>query len=159
MRSRRLWLAGLTLTLGSAFAPWVQAHDNAYLDAQTAPHGGTLRMAGPYHLELVQSADKAHTGQNTVRVYVTDHAGQAIPTRGAKGRVLGGPGKGSQIAALLPAGENALSGRLRPGAQTSPEWEVEVQLPGQAPQQARFPVKVGGDESAHPSPSLRAHRH
>ena len=29
MRSRRLWLAGLTLTLGSAFAPWVQAHDNA----------------------------------------------------------------------------------------------------------------------------------
>ena len=45
MRSRRLWLAGLTLTLGSVFAPWVQAHDNAYLDAQTAPHGGTLRMA------------------------------------------------------------------------------------------------------------------
>ncbi|MDQ5925401.1 MAG: hypothetical protein QG554_343, partial [Pseudomonadota bacterium] len=111
MRSRRLWLAGLTLTLGSAFAPWVQAHDNAYLDAQTAPHGGTLRMAGPYHLELVQSADKAHTGQSTVRVYVTDHAGQAIPTRGAKGRVLGGPGKGSQIAALLPAGENAPTAR------------------------------------------------
>ena len=159
MRSRRLWLAGLTLTLGSAFAPWVQAHDNAYLDAQTAPHGGTLRMAGPYHLELVQSADKAHTGQSTVRVYVTDHAGQAIPTRGAKGRVLGGPGKGSQIAALLPAGENALSGRLKSGAQTSSEWVVEVHLPGHAPQQARFPVKTGGAESAHPSPSLRAHRH
>jgi hypothetical protein len=159
MSSRRLWLAGLTLTLGCAVAPWVQAHDNAYLDAQAAPHGGTLRMAGPYHLELVQSADTAHTGQTAVRVYVTDHAGQAIPTRGAKGRIMAVPGKGAQLAALLPAGENALNGRLKPGVQTSSEWVVEVHLPGHAPQQARFPVKTGGVEPGHLSPSQRSHRH
>lgn len=39
--------AGMALSLPS----W--GHSDDYLDTLATPHGGQLRMAGPYHLELV----------------------------------------------------------------------------------------------------------
>ena len=54
------------------------AHSDEYLDTQTAPHGGQVRMVQQYHYELVVKA-------NEVSVYVTDHAGKKIDTQGATG--------------------------------------------------------------------------
>ena len=31
----------------------VWAHTSAFLDARPSPHGGQVRAAGPYHLELI----------------------------------------------------------------------------------------------------------
>ena len=62
-------LAGLLAT-GGAYA-----HTDEYLDTQTAPHGGQLRMAGALHFELVISKDNPQPQNNPVVVYVTDHAG------------------------------------------------------------------------------------
>ena len=30
-----------------------QAHNEEYFDSRESPHGGQMRMTGPYHLELV----------------------------------------------------------------------------------------------------------
>jgi len=63
----------------------VHAHDDAYLDTQQAPHGGQLRMAGAYHLELVVDKSTPQAADKPVVVYVTDHAGQKVSTEGATG--------------------------------------------------------------------------
>jgi hypothetical protein len=51
------------------------AHSDEVLDAQKAPNGGQLRMAGIYHFELVVAKDSKEAKDNPVVVYVTDHAG------------------------------------------------------------------------------------
>ena len=45
------------------------AHTDESLDAMPSPHGGQVRAAGPYHLELV-----AKDGE--LVLHVTDHIGQ-----------------------------------------------------------------------------------
>ena len=47
---RSLILAMLAATL-MMFQP-VWAHTSAFLDARPSPHGGQVRAAGPYHLEI-----------------------------------------------------------------------------------------------------------
>ncbi len=47
----------LTLAAALAAATPALAHDDATLDAMQAPHGGQLRMAGAYHIELVLARD------------------------------------------------------------------------------------------------------
>jgi hypothetical protein len=53
-------LLGLTFAAGAALA-----HDDAYLDTQKAPNGGQLRMAGPYHYELVLAKDGKEASRRT----------------------------------------------------------------------------------------------
>jgi len=64
-----------TVLLGAvlALAQPVGAHTDDYLDTIATPHGGQLRMAGPYHLELV-AKDKE------LILYVTDHGDNPIRT-------------------------------------------------------------------------------
>ena len=61
------------------------AHSDEYLDTQKAPNGGQLRMAGPYHFELVVSGDNKEAKDSPVVVHVTDHAGARVATAGATG--------------------------------------------------------------------------
>ncbi|MES2091726.1 MAG: hypothetical protein V4532_17380, partial [Pseudomonadota bacterium] len=56
------------LALGLALAPMAQAHDDAYLDTLTAPHGGQLRMAGSSHYELVVVKDSKAAKDNAIVV-------------------------------------------------------------------------------------------
>lgn len=64
------------------------AHDDATLDAMQAPHGGQLRMAGAYHIELVLARD-ARAGKPTpVKVYLTDHGGGKVAPAGVSGSVV-----------------------------------------------------------------------
>jgi hypothetical protein len=55
------------------------AHTDESLDAMPSPHGGQVRAAGPYHLELV-----AKDGE--LVLYVTDHAWQEIHINGGEGK-------------------------------------------------------------------------
>src|SRR4051812_14979061 len=80
------------------------AHDSAKLDSMKSPHGGQLRMAGPYHLELVPQA-------NELLVYVTDHAGTKVPTRGVSGTATIVDAAGKVSILLKEARENVVRGR------------------------------------------------
>lgn len=113
-------------------------HDDATLDKVNAPHGGQLRMAGPYHFELVvaPAADPAKDAPLTV--YVTDHAGTKVPTAGAKGSVtiLGGGAKATL--ALSPGSDNAMDGRGAYRSSIDMKVVVSITLAGQPAQSARF---------------------
>jgi len=57
----------------------VWAHTDESLDAMPSPHGGQVRAAGPYHLELI-----AKDGE--LIVHVTDHAWQEIHIDGGEAK-------------------------------------------------------------------------
>lgn len=92
----------LIMLSGFSGAAW--AHNDTFFDTNPSPHGGQVRMSGPYHLELISEPAG-------VLVYVTDHGDTKIPTKGwqAQALVLGG-GKKTRIA-LKSAGDNTLRGR------------------------------------------------
>ncbi|MBL8459199.1 MAG: hypothetical protein JNM92_07535 [Zoogloea sp.] len=64
------------------------AHDDATLDAMQAPHGGQLRMAGAYHIELVLARDARAGKPAPVKVYLTDHGGGKVAPAGVSGSVV-----------------------------------------------------------------------
>jgi len=106
------------------------AHDDATLDAMASPHGGQVRMAGPYHYELV-------LGENAVSVYLTDHADQPVASEGVSGNAIILSGSRATIP-LTPSGDNRLDGQ---GAfEAGPEMRAVVSLtfPDGSTWQARF---------------------
>jgi len=126
----------------------VWAHTDASLDAMSSPHGGQVRAAGPYHLELV-----AKDGE--LVLHVTDHAGQEIKTDGGEGKANIQQDKaGSKITVKLePSQQNMFtaSGEFRINPETV--IVVFVKLPEQDAYGARFtplkPKSVGaGKKSA-----------
>lgn len=124
MRSLTTTLIALTLV-----AP-VLAHDDATLDAQSSPHGGQVRMAGPYHYELV-------VGEGVLQVYLTDHAGQRVPSQGVHGNAVV-LRNGKVSIPLTSAGEHHLEGRGE--FASGPDMKVVVSLtfPDGNAWQARF---------------------
>lgn len=133
-----LFIATAALFAGSALA-----HDEATLDAMHSPHGGQLRRAGAYHYELV-------VRPNAVTVYVTDHAGTAVSTKGASGNATVLSGKAKAAVPLQPAGDNLMKGSGR--FDTAPDMKVVVSitLAGKTPEVARFtPMQKGGGMMAH----------
>jgi hypothetical protein len=123
---RSLTTALITLTLA---APAL-AHDDASLDARESPHGGQVRMTGPYHYELV-------VGEGVLQVYLTDHADQPLSSQGVSGTAVVLRG-GKVSVPLTPAGEHHLEGQgdFEPG----PDMKVVVSLtfPDGNARQARF---------------------
>ncbi|WP_373508267.1 hypothetical protein [Thiocapsa sp.] len=95
----------IPLLLGLALAAPVLAlaHDDATLDAMQTPNGGQVRMAGPYHFELV-------LGDNDVSVYLTDHGDKPVSSNGVGGNVIVMSG-GRATIAVAPAGGNRLAGQ------------------------------------------------
>lgn len=127
-----------SLALGLMLSPMAQAHDDATLDAMSAPHGGQLRMAGPSHYELVVVKDSKDAKDKPITVYVTDHAGNKIPTAGAKGTVTLLSGKAKASSALTPDGDNKLKGNAAYASTPDLKAVVSITLAGQAAQLARF---------------------
>jgi hypothetical protein len=109
--SRTVQILGAVVAL--SLAGVAQAHTDDWFDKHPTPHGGQVRMAGPYHLEWMPQSS------SEVLVYVTDHGDTPIPTAGWTARItaLGG-GKTTRIE-LKPAGANTLrgKGKVPPGAQ------------------------------------------
>ena len=125
----------------------VWAHTDESLDAMQSPHGGQVRAAGPYHLELV-----AKNGD--LILYVTDHAWQEIHTDGGEGKatVQQGKAKEKTTVKLETAQQNMLTGSGE--FQVNPETVIVVfvKLPGQDAYGARFtplkPKTVGAGKKA-----------
>ena len=122
----------------AAGATSVHAHDDAYLDTQQAPNGGQLRMAGVYHLELVVDKSTPQAADKPVVVYVTDHAGQKVPTQGATGNATILAAKGKATVALLPDGDNRLKGTGNYASTPDMKAIISFTAKGQPPETARF---------------------
>ncbi len=114
------------------------AHSDASLDAQTAPNGGQMRMAGPYHFELVVAQNRRDTQDHPVVVYVTDHAGNKVSTAGATGTVTLLSGKVKSSVTLAPDGENRLKGVGKYASVPDLKAVASVTLAGKGAEQARF---------------------
>jgi hypothetical protein len=115
----------------------VWAHTDESLDAMLSPHGGQVRAAGPYHLELV-----AKDGE--LVLHVTDHAGQEIKTDGGEGKANIQQDKaGSKITVKLePSSQNMFTGRGEFRINPETVIVIFVKLPEQDAYGARFtPLK------------------
>ena len=147
------FIPAIALALATATTS-VQAHDDAYLDTQQAPHGGQLRMAGAYHLELVVDKSTPQAADKPVVVYVTDHAGQKVSTEGASGNatILAAKGKASVV--LVHDGDNRLKGTGRYASTADMKAIVQFTAKGQSPETARFtpllkPMEAHMDHTKH----------
>jgi hypothetical protein len=126
-------LATVFITVTLAVSLPAAAHTEEYFDSIAAPHGGQMRMAGPYHLELV-------TKDKEILLYVADHSDKKIGTEGGVGKasIQLGKGKPKSSIKLEPAGDNMLKGT---GDFTvTPETTIVtfIKLPDQEAQSARF---------------------
>ena len=115
----------------------VWAHTDESLDAMLSPHGGQVRAAGPYHLELIAK-------DGALVLHVTDHAWQEIHTDGGEGKATIQQGKsGSKITVKLePSQQNKLMGNAEFHVTPETVIVVFVKLPEQDAYGARFtPLK------------------
>ena len=115
----------------------VWAHTDESLDAMSSPHGGQVRAAGPYHLELVAKGGE-------LVLHVTDHAGQEINTGGGEGKARIQQDKtGGKITVVLePSQQNMFTGSGE--FQINPETVIVVfvKLPEKDAYAARYtPLK------------------
>jgi len=125
----------------------VWAHTDEQLDTIPAPHGGQVRAAGPYHLELIVK-------DRELLLYVTDHAGQEIKTDGGEGKASIQHDKSEPkiTVKLEPSQNNMLKGSC--DSQIRPETVIVVfvKIPEQDAYAARFtplkPKSVGGGKEA-----------
>jgi len=125
------WILGAILAL--ALPAW--AHTDEYFEAVEAPHGGQLRMIGPYHLELVVK-------DRDITVYVTDHADNKITTDGGIGKATVETGQARSQIGLYPVGDNVLKGSGAFALEADTVVIVFIRLPDQAAHSARFmPLK------------------
>ncbi|MDE2366619.1 MAG: hypothetical protein KGM95_06765 [Betaproteobacteria bacterium] len=130
-------LATVLMSATLAVSLPVAAHSEQHFDNTTTPHGGQMRMAGPYHLELV-------TKEKEVVLYVTDHGDNNVPTEGGVGKASfqSGKAKPKTSIKLEPAGDNMLKGTG--DFSVTPETVIVVflKLPDHEAQSARFtPLK------------------
>ena len=132
-----LAIAGFGLAGTSAFA-----HTDEMLATMKAPHGGQLKMAGPYHLELVMKPGLA-------QVYVTDHGDKQIASQGGRGSVTVLSGGKKTVIKLAPAGGNLLQGKGSFEIKPDMKAVVSVMMPGQPAQQARYEPGKKDEHAGH----------
>ena len=141
-------IAAVVLGMAITLPTW--AHTDDYLDTLTTAHGGQLRMAGPYHLELV-AKDKE------LVLYVTDHGDNPVKTENgtAKATIQIGKGKVGTTVKLEPAGENQMKGLGEFTLKPESVIVVFVKLAGDEAQSARFtPLKLKAKAAAVKKPAV-----
>jgi hypothetical protein len=133
----RAWIYAAVLAATLVIFQPARAHTDEQLDTMPSPHGGQVRAAGPYHLELV-----AKDGE--LVLHVTDHIGQEISTDGGEGKANIQQGKaGSKMTIKLEPSEHHLligSGEF----QINPDTVIVafIKMPGKDAYAARFtPLK------------------
>jgi hypothetical protein len=140
------------LLLVLVWMPVASAHTDEYFDSIETPHGGQMRMAGPYHLELV-------VGHNELTVYVTDHGGNSIHSSGGSAKAIITTGKKRFVVVLSPAGDNVLKGSGEFKLGKSNTVSLMVVMPGQEPQRAKFSIKRSSSSKKKGSPAGQQHEH
>jgi hypothetical protein len=136
------------------------AHTDDSLDAMPSPHGGQVRAAGPYHLELV-----AKDGE--LVLHVTDHAWQEIHTDGGEGKATIQQGKagGKTAVKLGPSQQNMFTGNGEFHITPETVIVVFVKLPGQDAYGAKFfplkpkTVKAGKKQAERHDHDLQHQQH
>lgn len=113
------------------------AHDDATLDAMKAPNGGQLRMAGPYHFELVLAKDAKGAKAAPVKVYLTDHGGNKVAVAGATGSAVLLAPAGKVTVPLAVVGDH-LEGSGAYAADPATKALVSVKFADGKSEQARF---------------------
>lgn len=124
--------------LSSLFSAGALAHTDEYLATQKAPNGGEVRVAGPYHIELVVVRDSKEAKEKAVVVHVTDHAGTKVSTAGAGGTATILAGKKKAAVKLVPDGDNRLKGSAVYASTPGMKVVVAVTLAGKPTEQVRF---------------------
>ncbi len=127
------FITSIIINVGTA-----SAHDAAYFDSIKTPNGGQIRMAGPYHFELVLAKDSKTAKENAIGVHVTDHAGKALSTIGATAVLTIVQGKNKTSVTLTPDGENHFSGKALYASSKNFVGALTVMLAGKPAEQARF---------------------
>lgn len=124
------------LTLISlVLSPLALSHTDEYFDSVSAPHGGQMRMAGPYHLEII-------TKDKEIELYVTDHANTKVNIDGGISKAIYQNGETKTTVKLQPAGDNVFKGTGDFIVTSETKVVVFIKLPGQEAQAARFiPLK------------------
>lgn len=121
-------------------------HDDQTLDRMRAPHGGQLRMAGRYHVELVLEP-------NRIRAFFTSHAGAKVAAPSGAASVKLVSGAEERTLALEVLGENVLgidgSFPYTPGMMV----ELSVERGEKAPLVIRFAPR--GYATGRDAPPLR----
>jgi hypothetical protein len=120
------------------------AHTDEFFDKNPGPHRGQMRIAGPYHLELVAAKDE-------LTLYVGDHANVAIESAGGSAKAILTSGKKRYVIVLLPAGENMLKGSGEFKLTKSTSVSMLVKLPEGEPQRTQFTLKATGKASSKKS--------
>ncbi|SHM14781.1 hypothetical protein SAMN05216428_11547 [Nitrosospira sp. Nsp11] len=129
-----------TLLISAALASMslcAGAHNEEYFDSKQSPHGGQMRMAGPYHLELI-AKDKE------IVVYVMDHADTELSVNGGSGKatIQTDRTKTKTSVKLEQAGDNVLKGSGDFSITSETVITVFVELPEQGAHAASFtPLK------------------
>jgi hypothetical protein len=143
---RKIRLAVLLATaLLTAMLAGARAHTDEYFDKMKTPHGGQVRMAGPYHLELV-------VGRGEVTLHVNDHADNPIATADGSAKVIIRWSKRNRYVVILDsAGANMLHGTGEFKLGKVNDVSVLVALPGRDPQRAQFRV----DRNGKPLPAAK----
>jgi hypothetical protein len=130
-------ISAAAMTLAGGAAPAL-AHDDAYLDTQKSANGGQLRMAGAYHFELVMAKDSKEAKENPIVVYVTDHAGTKIPSKGMSAMAIILTGKAKTTANLVADGDNRLKGMAKYASNPDAKVVLAVTQSDKSVEQARF---------------------
>jgi len=125
------------------------AHDDGTLDKMKAPNGGQLRMAGPYHFELLVDKNNKEAKDSPVTVYLTDHGEKKIPVAGASGTATILAGKSKVTVPLTPAGDNKLTGVGKYVSDAHMKVVVSVVFPDKKTEQARFSPLAAGHADDH----------
>jgi hypothetical protein len=115
--------ASIALSAGFAFADGALKPD----------HGGVMNEAASGHrVELVFRADQ-------LSVYLTDHDGKPVDSKGASGEITLLSGTDKTRAILMPAGANQLLGKA--SAAAGAKAIVKFTLPGKPTEQVRLTLK------------------
>jgi hypothetical protein len=134
-------MIALALSATLAMTPSAWAHTDEFFESVEAPHGGQLRMTGPFHLELV-----AKEGELTV--YVTDHADTKISVDGGLAKATVETGQTRTQVHLHPVGDNMLKGSGIFSLMPNTVVIVFMKLPNHDAHSARFmPLKPKADPS------------
>jgi hypothetical protein len=134
------------LLLLAALCGAARAHTDEYFDKMQTAHGGQVRMAGPYHLELV-------VHDQEVSLYVSNHADEPVAVAAGSAKVIISAGRRNRaVVVLKPAGDNLLrgGGEFRLGKVN--DVSVLLALPDAEPQRAQFRV----DRKGKPAPARKA---
>ncbi len=146
-------MATFLAVVGLILSPPAWSHTDEYFDSVNAPHGGQVRMAGPYHLEVVAK-------NKEIVLYVTDHADRKINVNGGISDAIFKTGKTKTSVKLEPACDNTFKGAG--DFLVTPETEIVVfiKLPEQDAQAASFtPLKPAESSNESKQSQEKTDRH